>query len=234
LVNSCPGPQVRFPVDVQLHRDLIRGLEADAPDITDQAVGVALDGFNRLLSIGLVNPECPRRRHTVAKQERHDFAEALLIVPGLLDSATSLRTNPLDGFQQRGLGLDHPKDVLPESGNQFGCVDRPDAADHTRAKIFLNAFHRVGGGRAEMSKPKLLAVLGVDNPIPLGVDPFPRGYGGRRPHGGDQVAMTANVQPKDGEPGLFTVEGDPFDLAGEMFLRGRRSYKVLWVPSQWG
>ncbi len=45
--------------DADLGRDLIGGLEADAPDVAREPVGVLADDRDRLGSIGLVDPHRP-------------------------------------------------------------------------------------------------------------------------------------------------------------------------------
>jgi hypothetical protein len=52
-------------LDAKLGGDLVGGAEADAADVTRQAIWVFCDELNGIGTIGLVNAHRPRRAHAV-------------------------------------------------------------------------------------------------------------------------------------------------------------------------
>ena len=60
----------------------------------------------------------------------------------------------------------------------------------------------------------------IINPVTSRRDPFPRRDRGRVANDGNEVSMSARLDPQHAEPGLSTVEGDPLDDAGDHFLVG--------------
>ena len=77
-------------------------------------------------------------------QEQHDLANHLLISPARDDPLRALGADTGDLTQAGWLLLDDVEYGFAEGAHQLFRVDRPNAADHSRAEIFLDAFY--GGG----------------------------------------------------------------------------------------
>ena len=71
-------------------------------------------------------------------KEDHDLPDDLLLGPGVRDPFGSNRADARDLTKPIGLGLDDVEDLLPEGFDHLLGVDRPDAADHPGAEIFLD------------------------------------------------------------------------------------------------
>jgi len=78
----------------------------------------------------------------VAMQEDYDFSDNLLLGPSRADAIGSYRTNARDLAQALGLCFDRIEHPLAESAHQLLGVDRPDAANHPGAEVFLDAVER--------------------------------------------------------------------------------------------
>jgi hypothetical protein len=83
----------------------------------------------------------PRGADAVAVQEDHDLADDLLFGPGIGDALGANLANPSHLSQALRLRLDHIEHLLSEGIHQLLGVDRPDAADHPGAKVFLDAVN---------------------------------------------------------------------------------------------
>ena len=71
-------------------------------------------------------------------KEDHDLPDDLLLGPGVRDPFGSNRADARHLAKPIGLGLDDVEDLLPEGLDHLLGVDRPDAADHPGAEIFLD------------------------------------------------------------------------------------------------
>ena len=56
VADPGPGADHRRLLDPEPHRDLIGALEADAPDVAGQAVGVLRDDLDGIGTVGLEDP----------------------------------------------------------------------------------------------------------------------------------------------------------------------------------
>ncbi len=151
--------------DAELHGDGVGGLEADAPDIARQPIGVLGHDLDGVGTIGLENPHRPRRANTVAVQEDHDFPHRLLLGPGSENAGSANRPDAIDLAQPVRGCLDDVEYLLAKGAHELLCVNRANALDHARREVLLDA---VGGGRgrcAQEARFELLAVSAV-------VDPF--------------------------------------------------------------
>jgi hypothetical protein len=126
-------------LDAKLHGDGVGGLEANASNVARQAVRVFRHDLHGVGTVNLINAHRPRRANAVAVQEDHDLAHDLLFGPGIGDALGAYRANSSHLAKALGLRLDRVEHLLAESPHKFFRVDRPDAADHPRAKVFLDA-----------------------------------------------------------------------------------------------
>ena len=74
----------------------------------------------------------------------HDLPDDLLLGPGVRNPFGSNRANARDLAKPTRLGLDDVEDLLTEGLDHLPGIDRPDAADHPGAKIFLDPFDELG------------------------------------------------------------------------------------------
>ena len=207
-------------LDAELGRDLIGGAEADAADVAGQAVGVLRDQLHGIGAIGLVDAHRARGADAVAVQEQHDLADDLLLGPAADDALRTLRADAGHLTQAARLLLDDVEHGFAEGADQLLRVDRPDAADHAGAEIFLDPLDRRRRRRLEERGSELDAVGAVVDPGPARLDEL----AGRDHRGvaedGDQVALAAGLDPQHAEPVLVVVEGDALDQTGQDFRTG--------------
>ena len=137
--NAGANPDHRGLLDAELHRDRVSGLEADAADVTCEAIWILRHNLHGIRAVGLVDAHRPRRADAIAVKEDHDFANDLLFGPGRGDTAGSYRTDACYLAQALGFRLDRVENFLAESAHQLLGVDRSDASDHAGAEVFLDA-----------------------------------------------------------------------------------------------
>ena len=140
--DAGANPDHRRFFDPELHGDRVGGLEANAADVTREAIGVLRHDLHGVRAVGLVDAHRPRCADTVAMQEDHDFSDDLLLGPSRGDAIGAYRTNARYLAQALGLCLDRIKHLLAESAHQLLGVDRPDPANHPGAEVFLDAVER--------------------------------------------------------------------------------------------
>ena len=73
---------------------------------------------------------------------------------------------PSTSRRRSGSRLDDVEHLLAESAQELLGVDRPDAPDHARRKVLLDAFDRCGRRGLEEPGPELLAMGAVVHPVP--------------------------------------------------------------------
>ena len=154
----------RCLLDAELGRDLVGRAEADAADVACQPIGVLRDQPNGISAISLVNAHRARRADAVAVQEQHDLADDLLLGPAGDDPLRALRANAGHLAKTTGLLLDDVEHGFAERAYQLLRIDRPDAADHARAEIFLDALDRRRRRSLEERGFELDAVRAVVDP----------------------------------------------------------------------
>ena len=89
-------PLRRLRGQPKFHRDRVGGLEADAPDVPGQPVGILGHDRDGVGAVSLEDPYRPGRADAVGVQEQHDLAHSLLLGPAghdLLGGA--LRPDPV-------------------------------------------------------------------------------------------------------------------------------------------
>ena len=119
--------------DADLCRDLVGRLEADAADVTRQAVWVLADDRDGLGTIGLVDPHRPAGADAMGVQEQHDLAYDLLLGPAGGDAFCALGADALDLAQAPAQPRSR-QTQLAESLHQALGIGWSDAADHARAQ----------------------------------------------------------------------------------------------------
>src|SRR5262249_34782470 len=127
-------------LDAELGRDLVSGAGADTPNVASQPIRIFGDKSDRIDTAGLVNPHRARCGYAIAVQEQHDLADDLLIGPASDDPLGALRSNASHFTKAMRLLLDDVEYGLSEGTNELLRIDRPDAADHPGAEVFLDAF----------------------------------------------------------------------------------------------
>ena len=207
-------------LDAELGRDLVGGSEADAADVAGQPVRVLRDQLNRIGAVGLVDAHRARGADAIAVQEQHDLADHLLLGPAPDDPLGTLRADAGHLAQAARLLLDDFEHGLAEGADQLPRVDRPDAADHPGAEVFLDPLDRRRRRRLEERRPELDAVGAIVDPASARLHELAGRDHRRMAKDGDQVALTAGFDPQNAKPVLFVVEGDALDQTGQSFRTG--------------
>ena len=112
------------------------------------------------------------------RQEEHDLADFLLLLPALPDSLQPFLADAFDVQQEVGGLLEDFQGALLVDGDDLGGDFRPDAANRPGGQILFDAFRRSRMGRLEFVGLELLAVLPVDHPATTGLDMLARRDGG--------------------------------------------------------
>ena len=213
--NPRANPDHGRLFDAEFHGDRVRGLEPDAANVAGKAVRVLGHDLNGIHAVGLVDPHRARRADAMAVQEHHDLPDDLLLGPGVGDA---FGANPADAghlAQPFRLRLDDVEHLLTERPDHLPGIDRPDAADHAGAEVFLDALDRRWLRGAHEARLELLTMGAV-------VDPFPRcGYPlPGRDHGGvaddrHEIAMAACLDAQNAKPVIGIVERHSLDEASQ-------------------
>ena len=160
----------RCLLDAELGRDLVSRAEADAANVASQPIGVLRDQPNGISAISLVDAHRARCADTVAVQEQHDLANHLLLRPAGDDPLRALRADAGHLAQAIGLLLDDVEHGFAEGAHELLRIDRPDAADHAGAEIFLDPLDRRWRRSLEERGFELDAVRAVVDPRPARLD----------------------------------------------------------------
>ena len=193
-------------------------LNPDAANIAGKAVRVLGHDLNGIHAVGLVDPHRPRRADAMAVQKHHNLTYDFLLGPGV---GEAFGAHPADAghlAQPFRLRLDDIEHLLAERPDHLPGIDRPDAADHAGAEVFLDALDRRGLRGTHEARLELLAMGTVVDPFPRCGDPLPR-----RNHGGvaddrHQIAVAAGLDAQNAEPVIGIVERHPLDEAGQNLL----------------
>ena len=132
--------------------------------------------------------------------------------------STAHRSYALDLLKAIRLSFDHVEDLVAECTHQLLRVDRPNAADHSRGKVFFDALGGGGGGGPQEPRLELLSVGAVVDPLPGCRDPFTGGNCRSVADDRHEIAVAARLCSQYAEPVLRIMEGDPFDKARQHFL----------------
>ena len=131
--------------DADRRGDRVGGLEADAPDVRGQLVGLLLDGADRFVAVLLVDLHREGRGDADALQEDHDLLDGLLLGPRVLDARAAFRAEAGNFDQAVGLIVDDVHDVGAEVADHPFGHDRADALDQARPQVPADAL--LGGGQ---------------------------------------------------------------------------------------
>jgi hypothetical protein len=162
-------------------------------------------------AIGFEDAYRPRRADAVAVEEQHDLADDLLLCPASNDPLRALRADAGDLTQAARLLLDHVEHGFAKGAYELLRIDRPDAADHAGAEIFLDALDR---RRCRGLQERLDAVRTVVDPGPTRLNEL----AGRDHRGmandGDQITLTSGFDAQNAEAVLGVVKRDAVDQPG--------------------
>src|SRR6516164_6017162 len=141
------------------------GFEADAADVTRQAIWVLRHDLHGISAVGLVDAHRAGRADALAVKEDHDLTHDLLLGPSSGDTASSYRTNAGHFPQPLWLPFDRIEHLLAESAHQLLGVDRANTADHPGPEILFDAIERSRFRGLKKSCLELLAMGAVIDPF---------------------------------------------------------------------
>ncbi len=220
-------------LDAERGRDLVRGEEADSPDVGGEPVRVLRDDGDGVWTVGLEDPHRARRAHAVRVQEDHDVADRLLLLPGVDDARGARAADAFDGSEPPGLLVDHVEHRGAERIDEAPGEVRADPLDEAGAEVLLDPLDRRRRDRREAARGELQAVDAVVHPRALGLDELAdrdrRGVADHR----NRFAAAARQDAQHREAVLLVVEGDAFDRARQVVGRrggGLEQSGLLRVP----
>ena len=229
-------PLRRLAGHAHFHGHGVGRAKADASDIAGEPIRILGHHLNGVMAIGLEDAHRARRSNAMGMQKHHDVANGLLLGPAGGDFSRAEFSDPRHVPQLLGGRFDDFESSRPErvddSLRQLGT----DAANHSRAEIFLDAL---GGGRRggfEKVGFELQPVGAIGRPNADGVYELSRRYRGGMPDDRDEVTFTARLHLQDGEAIFLIVKSHPFDRADERFTRsgrvGCRPQDASWLPRE--
>ena len=241
-LQSLPNPGLRPEQGIsrypQLLGDLIGGLEANAPDIQGQPVGILGDLGNGGSAIGLVDAHRPGGAHPVGLQEHHDLPDGLLFRPGGGHPLPPLGTDPRQFFQPLRGGFNHLEHGLPKGPHQLLGKVGTDAFDHPRPQILLDPGQRRWRNALEGVGLELQTMLAIIDPDAHGLDELTRRHGGGIADDRYQLAPAFHLDPEHTETGFLAMESDALNAAGQAFAgfgeRGGRGHGPIWSVANLG
>ena len=220
VLDGGPCPIGTVAVDPHLGRQFIGGLEADAPDVVGQSVGILLDLGDGFLAVGAVDSHGPTETDAMLGQEEHDLADFLLLLPALADPLDPFLADPLDVEKEVGGRLEDFQRPFLVEGDDLGRQLRPDAADRPGGQILFDAFGRGRVRGLEFVGLELLAVFPIHDPLAGGFQMLACRNRSRAAHDRHQVLAALDLHLEDGKSILGVVVGDTFDEAGQGFGHG--------------
>src|SRR5271165_2483058 len=122
-------------------------------------------------------------------QKDHDLADDFLLGPGGNYALGATRAYALDLAQTPRRGLDDIEDFVAERLNKPLGIDRADASDHARGKVFLHALDRGGLRGFQKLRAKLEPVRSVILPGSARRYPFASRDRGRMAEDGDEILL---------------------------------------------
>ena len=215
VANRGPSPQRRGAVDAEPFGQFVGGLEADAPDVGGQAIGIFLHQLDGLVAVGLVDADGPGGADAVRLQEHHDAADGFLLLPAFADALDAARADALDLLQKRRAFVDDVEGAFAEDLDDLAGEVRADALDQTGAEILFDALHGVrrrGAQRRSALNCRPWSRSCAHSPVACEV--FAGDDGRQVADDGDQPALSLDLDAQHGKAGVRVVKGDPFDDAG--------------------
>ncbi len=213
--EAQPGldPLRAVVADAEPLGDPVGGLEADAPHVRREPVGLLGDDLDGLVPVQPIDPHGQGGRHPHALQEDHDLLDGLLLLPGLLDHGRALGAEPRHAVQAPGVLLEHAEGVGAEVvDDAFGHLGA-DALDQAGAEVTADALHRGGEQGAVAADLELAAVQRMAPPASLQAQAPARLGAEQGPDHGDQVGRPGARHPGDGVAGLLVGVGDALQHA---------------------
>ena len=206
--------------DAQLLRDLVGGLEADAPDVLGQPIGIGFNGRDGLVPIGLVDLHRVGRGDAFGLQEQHDVADLALFVPRLLDHRNPLFADALHSQQRARLVLDDLQRLQAEQLHHPLCITGPTPLISPLPRYFSMA-KAVAGLLVCSAPPQTVArtpgAPSTDLARQLLSHDRVREVSDQR----DQIPRPLHRQPPDRIAVLLIVVGDTFQHPDQRFQRAR-------------
>ena len=147
-------------------------------------------------------------------QEDHDLANDLLLRPALGDALLALGADAVQGQQGVRVVLDDVEDAFAEGPHQLARKVRPDALDHARTQIALDAVERGRLDDAQLPGLELQAVLAVVDPPAAALHVLAGRDAGRGADHRDQVSLPPHLHPQHAKAAVGAVEGHALDGAG--------------------
>ena len=151
----------------------------------------------------------------MAVQKHHDLPDDLLLGPGVGDA---FGAHPADAghlAQPFRLRLDDVEHLLTERPDHLPGIDRPDAADHAGAEVFLDTLDRRGLRGAHKARLELLTMGAVIDPFPRCGDPLPGRDHGSVADDRHEIAMAACLDAQNAKPVIGIVERHSLDEASQ-------------------
>jgi len=152
------------------HGDGVGGAEADAADVTRQAIGILGHHLDGVVAVGLEDPHGARGSHAVRMQEHHDVAHGLLLGPAGGDLRHAHLPDAGHLAQPDGFRLDDFEGRLAEGSDDALGELGTDAAHQAGAEIFLDSLRRRRRRGLEEVRLELRPVSTIGDPDADGMD----------------------------------------------------------------
>jgi hypothetical protein len=156
-------------------------------------------------------------------EKHHDLANDPLVGPARRYLLSPLFADAIDFFQASGGQIDHIEHVSPKSLDQPACVDGPDALDHSRAEVSLNASEGVRRRNLDKHRAELAPVFAVGDPPSRSRCVLAWSDRRRMPDHRDEIALALDLQPQNTKAAFGIVKGHALDQAAQLIhcrLRG--------------
>jgi hypothetical protein len=141
-------------------------------------------------------------------QKQHDLANDPLLGPAGNDPLRGLRTDTGDLTQPAGLLFDDVEHGFAEGAHELLRIDRPDAADHAGAQIFLDPLDRRRRNGFEELSFELDAMRAIVDPAAINLDELAdRDHSGVADEG-DETALAACPDSQHAKAVLGLLERD--------------------------
>src|SRR5215472_3788154 len=131
-----------------------------------------------------------------------------MLSPASDDPLRALGADARDLTQPTRLLLDDVEHGFAEGAHQLLCVDRPDAAKHPGAQIFLDALDCCRGRSLEKRGFKLDAVRAVVDPGPARLDELAGRDHRSIPDEGNEITLASRFDPQNAEAVVGVMERD--------------------------
>ena len=214
-----PGAQRRILREADGERDAVRREEADAPDVTAEAIGVALDDGNGVGTVFPIDLRGLAGRNPIGLREDHHLARALPLAPALNDGFDLLGTDLGDFAQTSRMMVEDVDRISPEFVNDAVREHGSDAVDESAREIAADTLSRLRRNTLNRLRLELATTDGIVHPLARRVEVFPLPRGGTGAEHSD-LALGQTEAPvvdggdmENGETRLVVAEHDGLDGA---------------------